>query len=76
MVSDLMEKDKIPITEYYDLSPDQIYSSRSNERQTYEATRRNAHLRKSMIQIKKFREANSRDISFCKKLIEANDRRS
>ena len=49
----------------------QIYSSRSNERQTYEAIRRNAHLRKSMIQIKKFKEAN-----FCKKLIVANDRRA
>ena len=54
----------------------QIYSSRSNERQTYDAIRRNAHLRKSMVQIKKFREANSRDISFCEKLIEANDRRA
>ena len=54
----------------------QIYSSRSNERQTYEAIRRNAHLRKSIVQIKKFREANSRDISFCEKLIEANDRRA
>ena len=54
----------------------QTSSSRRNERQTYEAISRNAHLRKSMIQIKKFREANSRDISFCKKLIEANDRRA
>ena len=54
----------------------QIYSSRGNERQTYDAIRRNAHLRKSMVQIKKFREANSRDISFCEKLIEANDRRA
>ena len=54
----------------------QTYSSRRNERQTYEAISRNAHLRKSMIQIKKFREANSRDISFCEKLIEANDRRA
>ena len=54
----------------------QIYSSKSNERQTYENTRRNAHLRKCIVQIKKFREANSKDISFCEKLIEANDRRA
>ena len=54
----------------------QIYSSRSNERQIYENTRRNAHLRKCMVQIRKFREANSRDINFCEKLIEENDRRA
>ena len=54
----------------------QIYSSRSNERQIYENTRRNAHLRKCMVQIRKFREANSRDITFCEKLIEENDRRA
>ena len=43
----------------------QIYSSRSNERKIYENTKRNAHLRKCMVQIKKFREANLQDISFC-----------
>ena len=54
----------------------QIYSSISNERQIYENTRRNANLRKCMVQIRKFREDNSRDINFCEKLIEENDRRA
>ena len=43
----------------------QIYSTRSNERQIYENTNRNTHLRKCMVQLMKFREANSREVSFC-----------
>ena len=72
----LSHSENEPLSEIIQEVKQQIYSSRSNERQIYENTRRNAHLRKFMVQIRKFREANSRDINFCEKLIEENDRRA
>ena len=53
-----------------------IYGSRHNERQTYEPVRRNAHIRKCIIQIIRHRTCNARNTEFSEKLLEQNNRRA